>query len=114
MESFRNHYVIDNDEAIRFSIKVQNNANNAFMPCANNNSNNCRVRYRKRYTPMLHDISPSNVFLDQYLDFHMNAQASNYDRVMRTDADPVDWIKFSGTRNSFEGLFDSDWRMSGY
>ena len=63
---------------------------------------------------MLHDISPSNVFLDQNLDFYMNPQAANYDRVMRSDADPVDWIKFDGTRNNFEGLFDSDWRMSGY
>ena len=44
----------------------------------------------------------------------MNPQASNYNRVMRDDADPVDWIKFGGTRNNFEGLFDSEWRMSGY
>jgi hypothetical protein len=32
----------------------------------------CRLRYRKRYTPMLHDISPSNVYLDQNLDFYIN------------------------------------------
>ena len=63
---------------------------------------------------MLHDISPSNVYLDQNLDFLMNPQAAQYSHVIKDDADPVDWIKFNGTRNNFEGLFDSEWRMSGY
>ena len=29
----------------------------------------------------------------------VNAMAANQDNVMRLDADPVDFIKFSGTRN---------------
>ena len=33
---------------------------------------------------------------------------------MKDDADPVDFIKFSGTRNDFEGKFDSSKRLSSY
>lgn len=33
---------------------------------------------------------------------------------MKSDADPVDFIKFSGTRNDFEGKFDNNKRLSNY
>ena len=33
---------------------------------------------------------------------------------MKDDADPVDFIKFGGTRNDFEGKFDSGTRLSSY
>lgn len=33
---------------------------------------------------------------------------------MKDDADPVDFIKFSGTRNDFEGKFDAGKRLSSY
>lgn len=33
---------------------------------------------------------------------------------MRDDADPVDFIKLSGTRNDFEGFFDAGTRLSNY
>ena len=37
MEAFSNHWVQNNgDEAIRFRVKIQNNADNTFMPCPDN------------------------------------------------------------------------------
>ena len=44
----------------------------------------------------------------------INAMAANQDNVMRLDADPVDFIKFSGTRNDFEDLFDNKKRLANY
>jgi len=44
----------------------------------------------------------------------VNAMAANQDNVMRLDADPVDFIKFSGTRNDFEDLFDNKKRLASY
>ena len=44
----------------------------------------------------------------------VNAMAANQDNVMRLDADPVDFIKFSGTRNDFEDLFDNKKRLAYY
>ena len=55
---------------MRFDIKVQNNADNMFMPCASGDK--CRVRYKKRYTPMLHDISPNSVYHGQELYYFIN------------------------------------------
>ena len=40
--------------------------------------------------------------------------AAQYSNVMRDDADPVDFIKFDGTRTDSEDLFDNEWRLSAY
>ena len=78
MDTFNQHWLANNgDESIRFELKVQNNAENAFMPCDSSWSSRCRIRYNKKYTPMLHDVSPSNVYLDQDLTFYINAMAAN-------------------------------------
>ena len=115
MEAFSNHWVQNNgDEAIRFRVKIQNNADNTFMPCPDNIGSKCDIQFRKRYTPMLHDIVPSNVYLDQTLTYYINVMAANYNDVMADDADPVDFIKFSGTRNDYEGMFDASKRLNGY
>ena len=82
------------------------------MPCAV--SGLCRVRYRVRYTPMLHDISPNCVYHGQELFYYINPQAANYNHALKSDADPVDFIKLSGTRNDFEGLFDNEKRLSAF
>ena len=78
IENFNSHYLANNgDESIRFYVKVQNNAENSFMPCESGQEGNCQVRYRKKYTPMLQDISPSNVYLDQDITLYINAMAAN-------------------------------------
>jgi hypothetical protein len=65
MESFSSHYIANNnDEKIRFIVKVSNDVDNTIIPCRASETSNCMIRYQKRYTPMLHDISPSNVYFD--------------------------------------------------
>ena len=39
---------------------------------------------------------------------------ANYASVIKDDADPVDFIKFSGTRTDSEGLFDNEKRLSSF
>lgn len=115
METFNQHYLANNySEKMRYEVIIQNNADNAFIPCYRGQTGHCEVSYVKRYTPMVHDISPSNVYLDQLLNFKINPLSANDGHVMRDDADPVDFIKFSGTRNDFEGLFDAGTRLSNY
>ena len=114
MEMRANHYIAgNNDEALGFIVKVHNHADTAIIPCPGSMAN-CRINYRKRYTPMLHDVSPSNVYLDQRIDLMINAMAANQDNVMKPDGDPVDFIKFSGTRNDFEELWDNTKRLQAY
>ena len=38
--------------------------------------------------------------------------ATNAENIIKDDADPVDFIKFSGTRTDSEGLFNNTVRMS--
>jgi len=39
---------------------------------------------------------------------------AHHDTVIKEDADPVDFIKLSGTRCLSEDLFDNTWRMSSF
>lgn len=115
MDTFSNHYVANNnEEAITFELKVQNDADSTVIECLEGSENLCKVQYRLRYTPSLFDVSPSNVYLDQTLNFRLNPMAANYDWVMKGDAEPVDFIKLSGTRTDSEGLYISGDRLSGY
>jgi len=41
-------------------------------------------------------------------------QAAHDSGVIHPEADPVDFIKFSGTRTDFEELFDSSKRLNSY
>ena len=99
---------------IRFRIKVQNNADNTFIPCPDNIKDRCDVRYSMRYTPHLHDVVPNNIYLDQELTYYLNAMNTQHGEVIKSDADPVDFIKLSGTRNDYEGIFDSSKRLNSY
>ena len=67
-----------------------------------------------RYTPHLHDVSPSNVYLDQQLSILLNPMAANENTCIQSDYDPVDFIKFSGTRCDAEGLYDYETRLTAY
>lgn len=111
-EPFSNHFATTNDEAIGFELKIHNNADASTVECAS--SNKCRAQYRLRYTPILYDVSPSNVYYGQQLSFYLNPHSANYDFVLRDDADPVDFIKLGGTRCDQEGIFDNEKRLDGY
>ena len=67
-----------------------------------------------RYTPHLHDVSPSNVYLDQQLSLLINPMAANEDTCITDAMDPVVFIKLSGTRCDSEGLIDYETRLSSY
>ena len=65
METFNTHYIANNAEEIEFLVHVDNTADATTSSCPEDWEGNCHVQYSMRYTPLLHDISPSNVFLDQ-------------------------------------------------
>lgn len=87
-------------------------AESTIMSCES--SSKCDVTYRLRYTPLLQDISPSNVYWDQDLTIWVNAMATQKSSVIHPEADPVDFIKLSGTRCDSEDYFNSTTRLSEY
>ena len=64
MESFNTHFIANDAEEIEFEIHIDNTADASTSSCEEDHEGPCLVQYSMRYTPLLHDISPSNVYLD--------------------------------------------------
>ena len=63
MDSFNQHFIANSEnESIGFELKIQNDADSSVVECLD--TSKCQVQYRFRYTPLLFDISPSNVYHD--------------------------------------------------
>ena len=63
MDSFNQHFIGNNEnESIGFTLKVENSADSETVECLD--ASKCGVQYRFRYTPLLFDVSPSNVYHD--------------------------------------------------
>ena len=58
------HYIANSDENLKFKVKVANTAEATDSSCPEGSESKCEVYYSMRYTPMLHDTSPSNVYWD--------------------------------------------------
>ena len=72
METFNTHYIANDSEDIEFMLHVDNTAEATTSSCGEDWEHKCHVKYSMRYTPLLHDISPSNVYLDQQLSVLVN------------------------------------------
>lgn len=114
METFNTHYISNESENIEFQLKISNQAEATNSACPEDVEHLCHVRYSMRYTPHLHDVSPSNVYLDQQLSILLNPMAANENTCITDDMDPVVFIKFDGTRCDSEGLIDYETRLSAY
>jgi hypothetical protein len=114
METFSTHFLANESEDIEFLIRLSNKADATDGSCPEGTEEMCTVRYSMRYTPLLQDISPSNVFFDQQLTVLLNPQAANENWAIESDYDPVVHIKLSGTRADAEGLYDYQTRLESY
>lgn len=114
METFSTHYLANNSEKIEFIVHIDNTAEATTSSCDSNSETPCIVRYSMRYTPQLHDVSPSNVYLDQQLSIMVNPMAANRDDTIPDTYDPVVFIKLNGTRTDSEGYIDYETRLSQY
>ena len=72
MKTFNTHYIANDAEEIEFLLHIDNTAEATTSSCNEDSERMCKVQYSMRYTPLLHDISPSNVYLDQQLSILVN------------------------------------------
>lgn len=77
IETFNTHYIANSDENIIFELKTSNQAEATNSACPDEWKGKCYVNYSLRYTPLLHDVTPSNVFWDQKISLLINAMATN-------------------------------------
>ena len=114
METFNTHYLANDSEHIKFLIHVDNTADATTSSCNEDWESKCEVRYSLRYTPLLFDITPSNVYFDQEISILVNPMMANNKNTISSEYDPVVHIKFDGTRTDSEGLIDYETRLSDY
>jgi len=72
METFSTHFLANESENIEFLVHIDNTAEATTSSCLEEEDHKCKVRYSMRYTPLLHDVSPSNVYHDQLLSILIN------------------------------------------
>jgi len=108
------HYIANKSEDLQFRVKVANTAEATDSSCPEEWEHKCEVYYNLRYTPMLHDVSPSNVYWDQEINFVLNAMLANNKNTISADMDPVVHIKIDGTRCDSEGFIDYQTRLPEY
>jgi len=101
----------DKSERVSFRVKVANTAEATDSVCPKDIEKKCEVHYSWRYTPLLHDTVPSQVFWQQQVSFVMNAMGANQGKSLSAANDPVDFIKINGTRCDQEGWFDYTRRL---
>ena len=64
IEAINNHFVANADENLEFLVRISNTADATDGSCPEDWEHKCKARFSMRYTPLLHDVSPSNVYLD--------------------------------------------------
>lgn len=72
MTAFAGHYNTYGTEKVEFLTQIENTADASTSACDENNERPCTLQYSLRYTPLIHDIIPSNVYLDQNMTFMIN------------------------------------------
>lgn len=108
------HYLANESEFLKFRVKVANTAEATDSICPKSIESKCEVHYSLRYTPLLHDTVPSQVYWDQEINFVLNAMAANHKNTITADMDPVVFIKINGTRCDSEGFIDYQTRLDNY
>ena len=102
------------DENLKFVVKVANTAEATDSLCPEKDQEKCEVYYNLRYTPLLYDVVPNQVFFDQDISLILNSQRANNKAVITADMDPVVHIKINGTRCDSEGSIDYQTRLDQY
>ena len=64
IEVFNTHYIANENENIIFELKTSNQAEATNSACPDEWKDKCYIYYSLRYTPLLHDVTPSNVYWD--------------------------------------------------
>jgi len=114
LEAFSNHFIANGAEELEFHVKVANTADATDSACPEGSEMKCTVQFSMRYTPLLVDVSPNQVYFDQQLSVILNPMAANNKAAITSEMDPVVFIKLDGTRTDPEGLFDYQTRLSDY
>ena len=111
ISAYSTHYLSNTSEFLKMRVKVANTAEATDSSCHNDIASKCEVHYSLRYTPVLLDTVPNQVYFDQDINFVLNAMRANHKSVISADMDPVVFIKIDGTRCDSEGLIDYETRL---
>jgi hypothetical protein len=97
-------------DTIQFKLKVHNDGDSFYTECST--YNNCMFTYNRDYTALLLDVTPSNVYKDQLIQFHMNGKSVS--GATPSDEWPMREIRLGSTLVDWEDLILEDQRLSSW
>jgi hypothetical protein len=97
---------------LRFVLKVRNQENGWDVECAS--VSNCMYGYSRDYTPILYDVTPSNVAEGQEMWFHMNARGAHTDTITPASAAPYRSIHMGQYLMDTEDIIEDADRLSAW
>lgn len=84
---YAEHYPNYGVEDPEFEIFIAQDSYAVNITCALDSL--CNVRYSLGYTPIVHDISPSEQYAGQVITAHINPMGANLDTVLTEKMDPI-------------------------
>lgn len=94
---------------LEFTLQVDNAEQSEYVTCVNNN--NCALKYYRDYTPMLIDVTPSQVFAGQTMQFHVNARYAHQEEALPEGDPQVREMRIGGYLVDGSELNDDDERL---
>lgn len=93
-----------------FFVDVQNTDDGLNVMCAK--QNNCKVRYHRSYTPSLYAVTPNQVCMDDYIQFHLNMKDAHESAGTPSDAWPFREMRIGETLVDWEFTVNQDYRLT--
>jgi len=72
IDKVSNHYIANNDAALKFEVRVANTVEATESSCPLGSESKCYVHYNLEYTPLVHDVIPNQLYWDQEIDIMVN------------------------------------------
>ena len=93
-----------------FFVDVHNTDDGINVMCAT--KNNCRVRYHRSYTPSLYAVTPNQVCMDDYIQFHLNVKDTHNTDGTPASAWPFREMRIGETLVDWEFTVNQDYRLT--
>jgi diaminopimelate epimerase len=99
-------------DPVQFKFKVHNDDGKNMAECSN--ANDCVVKFNRDYTADLLDVTPSNVYKDQLVQFHMNGKSVSKTEATPAAAWPFREIRIGGSLVDWEDSVTIDQRLNSW
>lgn len=74
----------------------------------------CNIGYRRKYTPIIHEVVPNQIYKEHKIDWWVNIQDVHSSSVTPKGRMPFEELSIDGSLNNWEGIIDGSTRLDSY